>query len=173
MRLQARVCLVPVQVRTLTMQRDAAQDNIKTLATDLLKAKAFLDKLYKDGAPGLEPGLQAQGTPSTLQVAPLVTPVVGKLVDAQAVWEPTAERDASTTNKELASLLRKVAVSNEVAVAISNKNLAANEYMLHAWCGLVVCWSIPLLNTHCTTAYPSLLLVEEQTRCERRQAEWR
>lgn len=54
--------------------------------------------------------------------------------DRHAPWTPGSERDGTTTNPELAEVLRRISINNEVAVAVSNKNLAADGYMLEGWC---------------------------------------
>lgn len=123
----------PLQVRTLVQQRDAAQDNTKKLAAELLKAQTQADKLYKEG------GTAAAAPPST------TTPDRAAQGEAStsrhAVWHPSAERAAASRNAELVKVLREVAVNDEVAVAISNDRLAADGYMLEFWC-VVVRWGL-------------------------------
>ncbi|GAB4813747.1 hypothetical protein N2152v2_000793 [Parachlorella kessleri] len=51
--------------------------------------------------------------------------------DRHAVVLPTEERDTATP--ELAAFLRRVAVNNEVVLAVSNKNLAWPGGMLESW----------------------------------------
>jgi hypothetical protein len=56
-------------------------------------------------------------------------------IDRHATWKPSAERDKESSNPDLAAVLRKIAINDEVAVAISNRNLAADNYMLASWWG--------------------------------------
>ncbi|KAK9797806.1 hypothetical protein WJX73_009375 [Symbiochloris irregularis] len=51
--------------------------------------------------------------------------------DRHTPWSPSRERDAK--DPELATILRKIAVKNEVLVAISNKNYAGPHNMLGTW----------------------------------------
>lgn len=52
-------------------------------------------------------------------------------VDRHTPWLPSAERDKA--DPELGALLRKVAVGNEVLVAVSNSNYAQPGGMLEVW----------------------------------------
>jgi hypothetical protein len=114
-----------LQIETLVQKRNAAQENIKLLAADLLKARSDMDTRYKDAASGVQPRGQVsgerKGIPSDSQQF------------RQATWQPSPERDAASPNQQLAALLRKIAIDNEVAVAISNRNLAQDGYMLEFW----------------------------------------
>lgn len=51
--------------------------------------------------------------------------------DRHTVWGPSAERDA--TDPEFGEFLRKVAIDNEVLVAVSNINYAQKGGMLDLW----------------------------------------
>jgi hypothetical protein len=115
-----------VQVRTLVQQRDAAQNNTKTLAAALLQAQTKLDKLYIDG--GNKPAPAKKDSESSSQ-----------LTGWHSIWHPSSERNAKSTNQELARILKEVAVNDEVAVAISNSKLAADGFMLEFWYTLTVC----------------------------------
>lgn len=115
-----------LQVRTLSQQRDAAQANIKTLAAQLLDAQKQMEANYKENK---------DKPPAATQQQQAATPEPSAAVlGRQEVWRPSAERERASKNPELVALLKKVAINDEVAVAISNKNLAADNYMLHAWC---------------------------------------
>lgn len=56
------------------------------------------------------------------------------LPNRHAPWMPSEQRDLSSSNPELASILRRISVNHEIAVAVSNKNLASDGYMLEGWC---------------------------------------
>lgn len=55
--------------------------------------------------------------------------------DRHVPWTPGTERDEASSNPELADVLKLISINNEVAVAVSNKFLAADGYMLEGWCG--------------------------------------
>jgi hypothetical protein len=58
-----------------------------------------------------------------------------QLLGRHSIWHPSKDRNAKSTNHELAQVLKEVAVNNEVAVAISNSRLAGDGYMLEFWYG--------------------------------------
>eukprot|EP00892_Ulva_mutabilis_P003675 jgi/Ulvmu1/167/UM001_0171.1 len=51
-----------------------------------------------------------------------------------ALWMPSEQRDRDSSNPELAAILRRISIKDEVAVAVSNRHLAADGFMLEAWC---------------------------------------
>lgn len=53
--------------------------------------------------------------------------------DPHVPWTPGADRDRTSSNPELARILRRISVNNEIAVAVSNKFLAMDGYMLEGW----------------------------------------
>ena len=123
---EKRQTVEPLQVRTLVQQRDAAQENIKKLAAELLKAQTAADKLYRQGG--------AAAAPPNADAASARTAQGEASTSRHAVWHPSAERAAASRNAELARVLREIAVRDEVAVAISNERLAADGHMLEFWC---------------------------------------
>jgi hypothetical protein len=64
------------------------------------------------------------------------TPKLSTSTDRHAPWTPSTERDQASSNSELASILRRISVKDEIAVAVSNKFLASDGYMLEAWCAI-------------------------------------
>lgn len=51
--------------------------------------------------------------------------------DRHAVWKPSEQR--TSADPELGSLLKKISITNEVLVAVSNKNYAQPGGMLEVW----------------------------------------
>jgi hypothetical protein len=101
------------EIQVLKGQRDAAQAQVKHLT----------EQLHSTGK--LQIG----------NVEPVGSLLQTSAVDRHSPWYPSEERDRQSTNPQLVAILHKIAVNNEVAVAVSNRNLAGNDYMLQAWCG--------------------------------------
>ena len=120
-------------MRTLLQQRSTAQSHVKLLSDELATVQGQLDRARRDSA-------QQQTAAQSIQQVFTSQHLPASQLDAQlvqsgrqATWKPSADRDAASSNPELARLLHQIAIDGEVAVAISNRNLAADNYMLHQW----------------------------------------
>lgn len=101
------VAALQAEVTRLLQERDAAQ-------RELAKLRAQVDSGSGSGAAGGAAGAAA-----------------GTCPDRHTPWAPSAERDKQYP--ELAEFLKKVAIHNEVLVAVSNKNYAWPGGMLSVW----------------------------------------
>ncbi|CAL5218343.1 g3 [Coccomyxa viridis] len=109
-----------------------AKASATTLQQDLATAKSQRDAAWKelDYLQNQADGKQMDGRlPFVTQYE--VLPKPEREGDRHATWRPSSHRDLA--NPELAAILRKVAIDNEVMVAISNSNYAMPGGMLDTW----------------------------------------
>lgn len=114
----------------LVKERDAAQANVKAVSGELQIVQQRLEAQHKETLNMDKPAMPVLQQPSTAAAT--------ASTDRHAPWLPSAERDARSSNSELAALLRRIAINGEVAVAISNRNLASDAGMLNFWCAPTV-----------------------------------
>lgn len=122
---------------SLESEADALQQKVFDLSSQLQEAKSERDaarrqladqvQLQKD----LEAKLAEQQTALDTTTNYAVLNTSGECPDRHTPWIPSLERDK--TNPGLAKFLRKVAINNEVLVAVSNRNYAWPGGMLELW----------------------------------------
>ena len=108
---------------SLQEEADALQQQIDDLSSQLREAKKERDAARRDLAQHISSTATATATAGSNQEA--------CTADRHTPWKPSAERDK--LHPELGAFLRKVAVNNEVLVAVSNKNYAWPGGMLELW----------------------------------------
>jgi hypothetical protein len=137
MRTTHSLCL---QVQKLQQERDLALDKLKQLGVQLLELQAghSASQLHSSSEPAVQSAHFQQQVASQLEQASAGTLSPSQPAmpcpDRHAAWQPSTVRDQQSEYPALAALLRRIAIQGEVAVAISNRFLATDGYMLHMWC---------------------------------------
>lgn len=112
---QEQILNLESRVASIKKERDAARRELTERSTQF----AAMEERLKVAVAAVDKASSSSTT----------TP--GSCPDRHTVWTPTPEREKH--NPELAAFLKKVAINNEVLVAVSNKNYAWPGGMLEVW----------------------------------------
>ncbi|KAK9817003.1 hypothetical protein WJX72_008113 [[Myrmecia] bisecta] len=122
--LERQRSLATTQADVIKQERDSIRRAAEQIREKATKIAAQRDAALQEVAAAQKQITQLQHSKKRFLAAPMDT-------DRHTVWKPSPMRDQK--DPQLASVLRKVAVNNEVLVAISDKNYAGANGMLQTW----------------------------------------